>query len=266
MGRTLVYPKGISNTANRYSQRVTYDLGAIHNIVNSSHVLHVSFNPGGDDPFPATLPMIGQMGSFDYPSSSVEDPLDCYIHGYVSGRMMNLARASEGEGLPVCISATYLDGLIMSLTPYSHSYNYRSVVLHGYAKVVTNIEEKLYAMKIITDSIVPTRWDNSRSPPDGGELQSTTILRVKIVAGSGKIRDGGMSDEKKDTQNPEVTNKVWTGVIPIWQTFGDAVPCGQGNVKEVPEYVKNFTTSMTQDNRKYALEAIQAPLPPEEQN
>lgn len=210
--------------------------------------------------------MIGQMGSFDYPSSDISDPLDCYLHGYVSSRIMNLARRSDGEGLPVCIAATHTDGYILSLTPYSHSYNYRSAVLHGYATLVTNEEEKMWAMQLITNSVVPQRWENSRLPPDGGEVQSTTILKVRIVDGSAKIRDGGVSDEKKDTQKAEVVEKVWRGVVPIWQTFGEPVPDPDNKVKELPEYLRSYIDKVNEENRTYAFSAIKVPLPKEEQH
>lgn len=200
--------------------------------------------------------MIGQMGSFEYPSADIDEPLDCYIHGYVSSRLMNLARARE-EGLPVCIAATYLDGYIMTLSPFSHSYNYRSVVLHGYAKVVVDEEEKMYAMKLITNSVVPQRWENTRTPPDGGEMASTKILRVKIVAGSGKIRDGGASEEKRDMENPEVREKVWSGVLPVWQAFGEPVSSPHNKV-EVPEHISAFIKETNERNERYAMDAIDA--------
>ncbi|EEP76290.1 conserved hypothetical protein [Uncinocarpus reesii 1704] len=264
MGKSLVYPKRESNTMNRYKHRGTYDLGPIHSIVNSAPVLHVSFAPSPDDPFPAILPMIGQMGSFDYPSSGLGDPLDCYLHGYVSSRIMNLARASNGEGLPVCIAATHVDGLILSLTPNSHSYNYRSAVLHGYATLVTGEEEKIWAMKMITNAVVPQRWEHTRIPPDGAEMQSTTILKVRIVDGSGKIRDGGVSDEKKDTGKSEVTEKVWTGVVPVWQTFGEPLPDKLNKVKEVPEHITSYIATANARNQQYAVDAVKIPLPKEE--
>ncbi|KAL1970043.1 hypothetical protein VTN77DRAFT_6448 [Rasamsonia byssochlamydoides] len=264
MGRTLVYPKRSSNTVKRHSDRATYDLRTIHSIINSSQVLHVSFSPGASDPFPAILPMIGQMGS--YPSApDLGEPLDCYLHGYVSARMMNLARNAEGEGLPVCIAATKVDGLVLSLTPFSHSYNYRSAVLHGYAKLVTDEEEKLYAMKLITNSVVPNRWDNSRVPPDSSELASTAILKVKVVDGSGKIRDGGVSDERKDIQNEETTGRVWTGVVPVWETFGEPIPSAENKVKDVPEYITSYVAQSNDRNRSYAIDAVNK-LPKEEQH
>lgn len=226
----------------------------------------MSFSPGPSDPFPAILPMIGQMGSFDYPSASIDEPLDCYLHGYVSSRIMNLARDSDGDGLPICIASSRVDGLILSLTPNSHSYNYRSATLHGYAKLVTDEAEKLYAMELITNSVLCDRWEHSRVPPDRAEMSSTVILKVKVVDGSGKIRDGGVSDEKKDTTNDEVTSRVWTGVVPVWETFGDPVPSPANKVKEVPDYITRFVADKNDQNRRYAREAVHIALPAEEQH
>ncbi|PWY76959.1 flavin-nucleotide-binding protein [Aspergillus heteromorphus CBS 117.55] len=265
MGRTLTYPKRPSNTVNRYKHRATYDLGAIHSIINTSQVLHVSFNPGPSEPFPAILPMIGQMGSFDYPSASIDEPLDCYLHGYVSSRIMNLARDSE-EGLPVCVAASKVDGLILSLTPNSHSYNYRSAILQGYAKLVTDEAEKLYAMELVTNSVLSDRWAHTRVPPDRAEMSSTVILKVRIVSGSGKIRDGGVSDEKKDTGNEEVANSVWTGVVPVWETFGEPIPSPGNKVAEVPGYIKSFVAGKNEENSTHAVKAIGVELPREKQH
>ncbi|CAL5868530.1 uncharacterized protein PFLUO_LOCUS2756 [Penicillium psychrofluorescens] len=266
MGRTLTYPKRTSNTVNRYNHRATYDLGAIHSIVNASQVLHVSFNPGPEDPFPTILPMIGQMGSFDYPSATIEEPLECYLHGYVSSRIMNLARKSEGDGLPICVATSKVDGLVLSLTPNSHSYNYRSAVLHGYATLVTDEQEKLWAMKLVTNSVLEDRWDHSRVPPDKAEMSSTVILKVKIVDGSGKIRDGSVSDERKDKDNREVTGRVWTGVVPVWETFGKPIPSAENEVQEVPEYINSFIASKNTQNQALAEGAVKVQLPPEEQS
>ncbi|KAL4795108.1 hypothetical protein BDV19DRAFT_363622 [Aspergillus venezuelensis] len=266
MGKTLVYPKRGSNTVNRYNHRATYDLGAIHSIVNSSQVLHVSFNPGPSEPFPVILPMIGQMGSFDYPSSSIDEPLDCYLHGYVSSRIMNLARASEGDGLPICVAASKVDGLVLSLTPNSHSYNYRSAILHGYAKLVTDEAEKLWAMELITNSVLSDRWKHSRIPPDRAEMSSTVILKVRVVDGSGKIRDGSVSDEKKDTENAEITESVWTGVVPVWETFGEPIPSSLNKLQEVPDYVTTYVANMNAQNESYAKGAVGSTLPKEEQH
>lgn len=217
----------------------------------------MSFNPSDPDqgPFPAILPMIGVMGSFAHPSADLSEPLDCYLHGYVSARMMKLARAENGEGFPVSIAATKVDGVVLSLTPNSHSYNYRSAVLFGHASLVTEDEEKLWAMELITNSVVPGRWENSRVPPDRAEMVSTSILRVRIVSGSGKIRDGGPHDEKKDLEREDLVKKTWTGVIPIWETAGEPVAGKTNAVEEVPEHVRAFQTETKSSNEAYAVKA-----------
>ena len=204
--------------------------------------------------------MIGQMGSFERPSADLEDPLDCYLHGYVSSRLMKLARASEGDGLPLTISAAKTDGLVLSLTPFSHSYNYRSAVLFGYAKVVEDEEEKVWAMRLITESVIPGRWENSRTPPDGAELASTTILRVKIVSGSGKIREGNPSEDKKDV-DLAVADKVWTGVVPVWETIGEPVAAKTNRVKDVPEHIRVFKEGENARNETQAVEIASAVYP-----
>ncbi len=214
--------------------------------------------------------MIGVMGSFAYPSADLKDPLDCYLHGYVSSRVMKFARSStnqgdNGRGLPVSIAATKVDGIVLSLTPNSHSYNYRSAVLFGYATLVTDDEEKLWAMKLITDSVVPGRWENTRVPPDGAEMSSTSILRVKIVSGSGKIRDGGPGDDKRDATRQDLTDRVWTGVVPVWENVGEPVPGEQNRVGEVPEHVTGFVRKENERSEKYAKTAATVALPKEEQ-
>lgn len=198
--------------------------------------------------------MIGVMGSFDYPSGGLDEPMDCYLHGYVSSRIMNLARTSE-QGLPVCVAATRVDGLVLSLTPNTHDLNYRSAILHGYGKVVESVEEKLYVMQLITNSVVQDRWANSRTPPDAAEMQSTAILRVKVFSGSGKIRDGGPNDDMKDKSRDDLTGKIWTGVIPLFETLGDPIPSRSNRVGGVPEHIFNHRAGMNQKNEEYATNA-----------
>ncbi|KAL8729900.1 MAG: hypothetical protein Q9166_004457 [cf. Caloplaca sp. 2 TL-2023] len=254
MPHDLTYPKERGNTVHRLSQRARYDLHTIHSIVNSTPVVHVSFNAAdpAQGPFAAILPMIGRMGSFTYPSADLADPLDCYLHGHISSRLMKLARENPAQGLPASIAATICDGLVLSLTPFSHSYNYRSVVLFGYATPVDDAEEKLWAMRLITDSVVSGRWNETRVPPESAELSSTTILRVKVASGSGKVRDGEPHDDKKDLERTDVTGKAWTGVIPMWETLGDPVPSGSNRVGKIPGYIESFVDRANRTNESYA--------------
>lgn len=258
MGRNLEYPKRARNTVKRYDSRASYDVGTIHQIINTTPVLHVSFPPGGDDPFPALLPMIGVMGSFEYPSADINEPLDCYLHGYVSARLMRLARDSE-KGIPVTIAATKVDGLVLSLTPNSHSMNYRSAVLQGYGKPVDSVDEKLFAMEKITNKVLPDRWKNTRLPPDGAEMSSTMIIKVTVETGSGKIRQGEPHDDAKDTNRSEITDTVWTGVVPVYETFGEPIPSAENKVKSVPGYIGSYLTQTTDNNKARALDAAKEP-------
>ncbi|KAG7149151.1 hypothetical protein HYQ46_001951 [Verticillium longisporum] len=122
--------------------------------------------------------------------------------------------------MPVTVAATHVDGLVLALTPNSHSYNYRSAVLFGHATLVETDDEKLYAMELITDSVVAGRWQNSRIPPNKAEMSSTSVLKVRIATGSAKIRSGPPGDEKHDMENPAVVSTVWTGVVPVHMSLG----------------------------------------------
>ncbi|KAI0888351.1 uncharacterized protein GGS22DRAFT_96288 [Annulohypoxylon maeteangense] len=254
----LEYPTQPYSKVNRYGSRASYALETIHQIVNTCPILHVSFTVP-NSPFPMILPMIGQMGSFARPSADTGDVLELYLHGYVSSRIMNLSRKADGEGeehgLPICVAATHLDGLVLSLTPNSHSYNYRSAALFGYATLVTDVEEKLYAMRLITDSVVRDRYRHTRVPPNAAEMQSTSVLRVRITAGSAKIRSGLPKDDRGDMENQEVLDRVWTGVFPVHYTIGEPVPGPYNRVKGLPGYLDEFRTGFNEDSRDGAVQA-----------
>jgi nitroimidazol reductase NimA-like FMN-containing flavoprotein (pyridoxamine 5'-phosphate oxidase superfamily) len=176
--------------------------------VNECPILHVSFvDP--EHPFPVVLPMLGCTGNFgnqDADPTSTEQ--DLYIHGYVSGRIFKSGKNAEGEGLPITVAASFLDGLVLSLTPFHNSCNYRSAIVYGYASLVADEDEALYAMKKITDNLLPQRWDKSRTPPTSAELKSTSILRIKIQSASAKIRVGGPSEDRADLKNTALVKKV----------------------------------------------------------
>ena len=89
-------------------------------------------------------------------------------------------------------------------------------------------------------------------------MASTTILRVKIVNGSGKIRTGGPGDENKDTEKEDLVESVWTGVVPMWETLGDPIPGGHGHVKDVPGHVRTYRDNTNKVNVKYATTAAEA--------
>ncbi|KAL0934245.1 flavin-nucleotide-binding protein [Colletotrichum truncatum] len=252
----LEYPKQPYGTVKRYSPRATYALRTIHSIINTSPILHVSFNVP-NSPFPNILPMLGQMASFARPSADEGNVLDLYLHGYVSSRLMHTSRDvmnDSPEGMPVCVAASHVDGLVMALTPNSHSYNYRSAVLFGFAAVVNDHAERMFAMELITNGVVPGSWSNTRLPPNNAELSSTSVLKVTITTGSAKIRSGPPADEKNDKENVKVVNKVWSGVVPVYQTLGKPVP-GPYNVVDTPSYITDFVKDRNEDAQEHAIRA-----------
>ena len=115
------------------------------------------------------------------------------------------------------IAVTHLDGLVLARSVFHHSMNYRSVVLFGNGKLITDRKAKLVAAKAITDHVMPGRWDDARRP-NQKELDSTSFVSITIEDASAKIRTGPPVDEQSDYQLP-----VWAGVIPIKQVKGKPV-------------------------------------------
>lgn len=110
-------------------------------------------------------------------------------------------------------------------------------------------------MRLITDGVVPGRWEGSRVPPDAGEMASTSVLRVRIVAGSAKVRFGGPGDEAKDLGDEGLLGRVWTGVVPVWTTMGEPVAGAYNRVGEVPGYIEEWRGEGNEERRREAVEA-----------
>lgn len=229
----------------------------------------MSFNDPSS-PYPVSIPMIGHMGSFDRPSADTGDVLDLYLHGYISSRLLNASRntntntndENEAEGLAITASATHVDGLVLSLAPNSHSYNYRSAALFGRAVPVTDPAERLWAMELITNSVVPRRWQATRQPPTPGEHASTGVLRVRVAAGSAKIRSGPPADDAADLADEALRREVWTGVLPVWSALGEALPAPDNKVEGLPAYIGEFVRGANDVARETALEQAARAMKP----
>jgi len=153
------------------------------------------------------------------------------------------------------VAATIFDGIVLALTPFNHSCNYRSAILHGYATLVTDEAEKAFALQLITDGLVENRWDNSRVPPTKAELTSTGVLKVTIVSASAKVNVGGPGDDRKDLKDAEVTNRIWTGVVPVYEKFGELTPGENNKVENSPGYLTKLTKQKNEEKMRYATEA-----------
>lgn len=258
---------------------VQYDFDTVHRLIDETPIIHVSFPPTGDDPFPATLPMLGCTGVFD-PSAEPEQedlitpgsfptgdqkkavkaipsgPRSVYLHGHAASRLFHTAK--DGR-LPTTISAASMQGIVLALAPFHNSCNYTSAVIHGYASIVSDEAERTYALTLITNNLVPERWENSRDPPTKAELTSTGIIRVDIESASAKVRTGWPGDDRADMKNAELVSRVWTGVIPCWTQYGDPQAGPYNKVKNVPGYLSSFVSEETASRKQQAFEAL--PLP-----
>lgn len=202
----------------RLSKRGVYDRSTIYEILDAGYVCHVGFVSGGQ---PIIIPMAYGRD---------EDVI--YLHGSTRSRLQQVL-SDEAE---CCISVTHLDGMVMSRSAFDHSMNYRSVVIFGKCRSLESVTEKRTAMKVVTEHLVPGRWDEVQQPRDE-ELEATSVIAVSIDEASAKIRSGPPQDSQKVLDLP-----VWAGVIPFERNAGDPVPDPILD-DEIPvsPSVKNFT-------------------------
>ena len=200
----------------RLPQRGVYDRDAVNQILNEALLCHVGF--------------VADAQPFVIPMSYGRDGDTLYIHGSPASRML---RHLE-QGVPVCITVTLVDGLVLARAISNHSMNYRSVVILGTAKLVDDPAEKLAALRALSEHILPHRWDDSRQPNEK-ELKATSVLRLPINEFSAKVRVGPPMDEEEDYSFP-----TWAGVIPLEMTAGAAIPDGRCE-QELPAYLKNYS-------------------------
>jgi len=234
--------------------QASYDKETVEAIIKAQPLLHVSFNASFSDEslsgFPTILPMLGAMGT--YPG---DEDASVYLHGSSSARLSRLTSGHENDGLPVCVSATVLDGYVLALTPFNHSCNYRSAVVFGHAKKLEDNDEILFAMELITNRLVPDRWSNSRTPPSKSEITATGIMKVQIATASAKIRSGIPHDDRKDVKDETVTERIWTGVVPSYEVLGDPMTSGDGKITEVPGHVRDWVAQTNASVKQHALDA-----------
>ena len=195
------YPKSSRNTVKRSPKRGHYDREIVHQILDAGYICHVGFTIGKQ---PYVIP---NAYGFGRESDTI------YLHGAVGNRMLNQLE----KGLPVCVTVTHTDGIVLARSAMHHSFNYRSVVLFGTAYLVPE-EDKEQALFIITDQILKGRWSEVR-PPNAQELKATKVLAMKIEEASAKIRTGPPKDDEADYELP-----VWAGVLPLQVTAGEAIP------------------------------------------
>jgi uncharacterized protein len=175
----------------RVPQRGVYDRGTVDGILDETLISHVGFVHAGA---PVVIPTL---------HARLGDRL--YLHGSAASRML---RTLE-RGVPVCVTATLVDGLVLARSAFHHSVNYRSAVVFGRAELVQPEQERLRALELFTEKLVPGRWPEVR-PPTRQELKGTKVLSLPLDEASAKVRTGAPIDDDEDYDLP-----VWAGVLPL---------------------------------------------------
>ncbi|MBZ5581566.1 MAG: pyridoxamine 5'-phosphate oxidase family protein [Acidobacteriia bacterium] len=175
----------------RLPQRAVYHRDDIYAILDEGFLCHVGF--------------VIDAQPFVIPTNYARQGDEILIHGSAASRMVRALAA----GVDVCVTVTLVDGLVLARSPFHHSVNYRSVVILGKARLVSDPGEKLEALRCLTDHIVPGRWDEVRQPTEQ-ELKATSVLSLPLAEVSAKVRHGPPVDDQSDLGLP-----VWAGVVPL---------------------------------------------------
>jgi nitroimidazol reductase NimA-like FMN-containing flavoprotein (pyridoxamine 5'-phosphate oxidase superfamily) len=203
------------STPTRYASRSSYDRAAVHAVLDEALVCHVGFIRDGA---PVVLPTV---------HARIGDTL--YFHGSSGGRFSLL------DGEPVGVTVTLVDGLVLARSWFHHSTPYRSVVVHGTARVVKDEQERLDAMAALIDHIAPGRCADSR-PPTKKELAMTAIVAVGLAEVSLKARGPELVEEPEDMDLP-----YWAGVVPLKLTAGEPISdAALGPDVALPDYLTGY--------------------------
>ncbi|CCH52694.1 pyridoxamine 5'-phosphate oxidase-related FMN-binding protein [Fibrisoma limi BUZ 3] len=200
-------------TSSRLAKRTHYDEATIHPILDEALFCTISYAVDGQ---PFSLPMaFARRGN------------KLYIHGSVGSHFVREIQ----KGNPVCISVMLVDGLVLAKSAFSHSVNYRSVVIFSRAEIVTDEAERMEALVLITDHLIPGRWADLR-PTTASEMRKTVVLAFDITEASAKVRTGGPNDEPEDLALP-----TWAGVIPMQTVRLAPEPAASSLETPLPDYL-----------------------------
>lgn len=183
----------------RAAHRARYDRDSVNQIVDAALIAHVGTVRDGK---PVVIPML-----------AVRDGDWLLLHGSPASGTMR-----RGRGQPVCVEMTLLDGLVLARSAFHHSLNYRSVVIHGQAEIISDVGERARALELFVERLVPGRGAQLR-PTTEAELRQTAVLRVSLEQASAKIRSGPPNDDPEDYQSG-----AWAGVLPVSMSVGRPEP------------------------------------------
>jgi uncharacterized protein len=186
----------------RVHEKAAYDRDAVKAILDEALVAHVGFAHEGQ---PFVIPTLhARLGE------------EVYVHGSSASRTLR----AIGGTLPMCLTVTLLDGMVFARSMFEMSANYRSVVVLGEARAVTDPDEKLRALEAFSDQVMPGRWEQARKP-SRKELKATSVLALSLAEASAKVSSGGPDDGESE----DAALDIWAGHVPIRLVAGEPVPC-----------------------------------------
>lgn len=201
-------------TLGREKHRASTDRADLYDVLDSGLICHLGVVTDGH---PMVVPTAyGRIG----------DTL--YLHGSTGAR--SLRAGGEHE---VCVTVTHVDGLVLARSVFNHSFNYRSAIVYGTARTVTDEDERLEGLRALTEHLAPGQWDYTRRP-FRKELAATAVLALSLAEASVKLRTGAPNDEEEDYALP-----IWAGVLPLVTTWGEPEtdPALQNGI-EVPVHIR----------------------------
>ena len=203
----------------RTHERGSFDRETIYQILDASPLCHIGYLLNGR---PAVTPTLHWR---------VGDRI--YWHGSSASRALRRARDAQ-----VCLTATLMDGYVMARSAYHHSMNFRSVMIYGVAKQVTDKDEKEASLYAMVEALIPGRWPYLR-PINAQEFKATMVLSMPVEEASAKIRTGGPVDDEEDYALP-----IWAGTVPILREYGAPVQ-DQNSPKDIatPDHITDFANS-----------------------
>ncbi|MFJ9025862.1 pyridoxamine 5'-phosphate oxidase family protein [Streptomyces sp. NPDC102259] len=194
-------PRSLPNTERTRHRRLreqgSQDRGELEAILDAGFICHLGVVVDGH-------PMV-------VPTVYGNDRRTLYLHGSVAGR--SLIASPEAT---VCVTVTHIDGLVLARSVFEHGVNYRSAMIYGVPRLVTDPEEKLEGLRRLTEQAAPAQWDHARRP-NRKELAATTLLALSLEEASVKIRTGGPDDG----DGPDAALGIWAGVLPLVSTWGE---------------------------------------------
>lgn len=191
------------STVRRGAKRARTDRDDLCAVLDAGHVCHLGVLLGGA---PVVLPTA---------YGRVDDVL--YLHGSTGAASIRAA----ATGSPVSVAVTLVDGVVHARSVFHFSMNYRSAVVHGTARLVTDPDERLAGLRAVTEQIAPGAWEYARQP-SRKELAATAVLALDLTEASVKVRTGPPVDDEDDVRD---SPEVWAGVVPLRTTAGAPQAC-----------------------------------------